>query len=305
MKNYFIINPVAGKGKAIEIVEKQIELVSEETKKDNKFIIIHTHHSGEGTEICKEICEENTNEVINVFACGGDGTCFEVLNGIMGYKNVRFGMLPVGSCNDFLKTFPGYDFLDIEKQIKGETIEVDTVKVNGEYIINVVNFGFDARANDDQLKLRSKYKSVKKAYNRALVKNILSPKLGDTVVVTVDGKNVFDGKMLLSAAANAKFYGGGYKCAPLADVTDGLIDLVIVKKVSILTFARLVKYYKAGDHLLNERFNKYVTFVKGKDIKIKAKKDLTASFDGEVRHDLNYHININDKKVNFILPSAN
>ena len=173
MKNYFIINPVAGQGKAIEIVEKQIEIVSEELKKDNEFIIIHTHHPGDGTEICKEICEENKDQVINVFACGGDGTCFEVLNGIIGYKNVRFGMLPVGSCNDFLKTFPGYDFLDIEKQLKGKTIDVDTVKVNDEYIINVANFGFDARANDDQLKLRSKYKTVKKAYNMALLKNIL------------------------------------------------------------------------------------------------------------------------------------
>ena len=305
MKNYFIINPVAGKGKAIEIVEKQIEIVSEELKKDNEFIIIHTHHPGDGTEICKEICEENKDQVINVFACGGDGTCFEVLNGIIGYKNVRFGMLPVGSCNDFLKTFPGYDFLDIEKQLKGKTIDVDTVKVNDEYIINVANFGFDARANDDQLKLRSKYKSVKTAYNMALVKNILSPKLGDSVEVTVDGKKVFEGKMLLSAVANAQYYGGGYKCAPLADVSDGLIDVVLVRKISVITFAKLVKFYKAGEHLNNKKFDKYVTFVRGKDIVINAKKDLTSSYDGEVRHSLNYHLEISDKKVKFILPSAN
>ena len=305
MKNYFIINPVAGKGKAIEIVEKQIEIVSEELKKDNEFIIIHTHHPGDGTEICKEICEENKDQVINVFACGGDGTCFEVLNGIIGYKNVRFGMLPVGSCNDFLKTFPGYDFLDIEKQLKGKTIDVDTVKVNDEYIINVANFGFDARANDDQLKLRSKYKSVKTAYNMALVKNILSPKLGDSVEVTVDGKKVFEGKMLLSAVANAQYYGGGYKCAPLADVSDGLIDVVLVRKISVITFAKLVKFYKAGEHLNNKKFDKYVTFVRGKDIVINAKNDLTSSYDGEVRHSLNYHLEISDKKVNFILPSAN
>lgn len=305
MKNYFIINPVAGKGKAIEIVEKQIEIVSEELKKDNEFIIIHTHHPGDGTEICKEICEENKDQVINVFACGGDGTCFEVLNGIIGYKNVRFGMLPVGSCNDFLKTFPGYDFLDIEKQLKGKTIDVDTVKVNDEYIINVANFGFDARANDDQLKLRSKYKSVKTAYNMALVKNILSPKLGDSVEVTVDGKNVFEGKMLLSAVANAKYYGGGYKCAPLADVSDGLIDVVLVRKISVITFAKLVKFYKAGEHLNNKKFDKYVIFVRGKDIVINAKNDLTSSYDGEVRHSLNYHLEISDKKVKFILPSAN
>jgi diacylglycerol kinase family enzyme len=134
---------------------------------------------------------------------------------------------------------------------------------------------------------------------------MLSPKLGDNVVVKVDGKNVFEGKMLLSAAANAKFYGGGYKCAPFADVSDGLIDLVIVKKISIITFARLVKFYKDGEHLNDKKFNKYVTFVKGKDIEINAKNDLTSSYDGEVRHNLNYHIKVSDIKVNFILPSAN
>lgn len=305
MKNYFIINPVAGCGKAIDVVEKQIEIVSEECKENNEFIIIHTHHQGDATEICKEICEDNINETVNIFACGGDGTCFEVLNGIIGYNNVRFGMLPVGSCNDFLKTFEGYDFIDIEKQLSGNTIDVDTIKVNGEYIINVVNFGFDARANDDQLKLRSKYKSVKKAYNMALFKNILSPKLGDKVVVKVEGKNVFEGKILLAAAANARFYGGGYKCAPLAEVNDGLIDLILVKKVSILTFARLVKYYKAGEHLNNKKFEKYVIYCKGKNIEIIAKNDLTSSFDGEVRHDTNYNIKISKHKIKFILPSTN
>ncbi len=305
MKNYFIINPVAGSGKAIEIVEEQIELVSDEIKKENEFIIIHTHHSGDGTKICKEICEEHKDEIMNIFACGGDGTCFEVLNGIIGYKNVRFGMLPVGSCNDFLKTFPNYDFLNIENQIKGETIDVDTIKVNNEYIINVVNFGFDARANDDQLKLRSKFKSVKKAYNRALIKNILSPKLGDDVIISIDDKKVFEGKMLLSAVANARYYGGGYKCAPLAEVNDGLVDLVIVKKVSILTFARLVKYYKAGKHLNNKKFEKYVIYCKGKKINISSKNDLTASYDGEVRHNNNYIMQIDNQKIKFILPSTN
>lgn len=304
MKNFFIINPIAGHGKAIEVVDQEIAKVSEAVKRENDFTIIHTHHPGDGTEICKEICEENKNEIINVFACGGDGTCFEVLNGIVGYNNVRFGMLPVGSCNDFLKTFNGYDFLNIENQLNGETIDVDVIKVNNEYIINVANFGFDARANADQLKFRKKFKSVKKAYNYALFRNIISPKLGDKVSVKVDGENVFEGKMLLSAVANAQYYGGGYKCAPLAKVNDGLVDVVLVKKVSIITFARLVKYYKAGVHLNNPKFEKYVLFKTGKKVEIKAKNMLVASYDGEVRESQLYNINVDDNKIKFIIPSA-
>ena len=49
--------------------------------------------------------------MITVFACGGDGTMYEVLNGIVGYKNRNFGVIPTGSCNDFLKIFPFKNFL--------------------------------------------------------------------------------------------------------------------------------------------------------------------------------------------------
>ena len=302
MKNYFIVNPVAGRGNALELINQQIGKLSEEFKQDNEIILVHTTKPGEGTSICKEICEKSQNEEINIFACGGDGTCFEVLNGIIGYPNVNFGMLPVGSCNDFLKSFKGFDFLDIEKQING----IKKIKsFNDEYIVNVANFGFDARANADQIRLRPKFKTVKKAYNYALFKNIISPKLGDKVIIKVDGETVFDGKMLLCVVANAQFYGGGYNCAPLALVDDGIADLVIVKKVSVITFARLVKHYKAGKHLNNPRFEKIITFKRGRKIEIIPKDMLVACYDGETRESQHYNLEIVDKKIKFIIPSAN
>ncbi len=302
MKNYFIVNPIAGTGKALELVTKALNKVNDNYKQNNELIMIQTTKPGESTKICKELCEEHKNELINIFACGGDGTCFEVLNGIIGYENVNFGMLPVGSCNDFLKSFKGYDFMDVEKQIDGVPLNTDIIKVNNEYIINVANFGFDARANRDQILLRPKCKSVKQAYNKALFRNIISPKLGDKVIVKVDGQEVFDGKILLSAVANARFYGGGYQCAPIAEVNDGLIDVIIVKKVSVLTFARLVKFYKAGEHINNPKFKKFIIFKQGKSVEIVAKNNLVASFDGEVRENQIYHLEVIDKKIKFIIP---
>lgn len=69
-----------------------------------------------------------------------------------------------------------------------------------------------------------------KAYNYSLFKNIISPKLGDEVDVYVDGVLMFSGKMMLSTVANAKYYGGGFKCAPHAHYQDGLADILVVKK---------------------------------------------------------------------------
>ena len=301
MKYYFIVNPNAGKKQGLKLIESQIEALSEAAKEGNEFITYLTKAPGHATELVKEIISDAAGEEIVIFACGGDGTCFEVLNGIVPHQNVRMGILPVGSCNDFLKSFPQYDFANLENLINASYVITDVIKVNDEYCLNVANFGFDARTNDDQLKLRYKFKNVKTAYNVALAKNILSP-LGDKVLIKANNQTFFEGKSLLFACANAQFYGGGYKCAPHADLTDGLIDLVVVKKISVLKFIRLVKYYKQGIHLDDPRFNEIVYFIQTPSIEINSEKELVAAFDGETRNDTHYEISILNKALKFVVP---
>ena len=164
-------------------------------------------------------------------------------------------------------------------------------------------FWFDARTNYDQIRYRHRFKTIKKAYNFSLFKNILSPKLGDEVDVYVDGNLIFSGKMMLSTVANAKYYGGGFKCAPHAEYQDGLADILVVKKVSIFTFARLVKFYKKGLHLDNERFNKLLTYRRGQIVDIIAKKALVGCLDGETRISKNFKVKIHKNKIKFIIPA--
>lgn len=302
MKYYFIVNPIAGKHEGEKIIKDQLSLCNEYLNKPNNFEIILTTKQGEASNIVKKVCEENLEKEITIFACGGDGTCFEVLNGLVGYDNVRMGIVPVGSCNDFLKSFPDGDFLNISKQINSDYSLFDIIKANNEYVLNVTNFGFDARANYDQIRYRSKFKTVKKAYNYALFKNIISPKLGDKVEIYADDKLIFNKKMLLSSVANAMYYGGGYKCAPLARCEDGLLEVCIVKKVSVLTFARLVKSYKLGLHIDNPKFKKFVTYVRAKKIRIDAEKELVGCFDGETRICKSFELEVIPKKIKFIIP---
>lgn len=302
MKNFFIINPIAGIGIGEKRIKQQIESLSSEIKKSHSFNFLLTTRPGEATVLVKDICEKFSNEKINIFACGGDGTCFEVLNGLIGYENVNLGIIPVGSCNDFLKTFPNFDFSNIEKQLNGQVIKMDVIKANDEYVLNVANFGFDARANYDQIRYRSHFKTIKSAYNYALFKNIISPKLGDEVEILVDEKKVFSGKMLLSSIANAMYYGGGYKCAPHAEYNDGLLEVCVVNKISIFTFAKLIKDYKRGEHLSNPKFKKYLTYLQGSKVEIKAIKDLVGCFDGETRISKLFKLEVLKNKINFILP---
>ena len=303
MKNYFIVNPIAGEGKGLEVVQKQIDNLNLYLKADNEFEILLTTKPKEAIILAEKICEENKNTMINIFACGGDGTSFEVLNGIVNFSNVNFGIIPMGSCNDFLKTFENHDFLSLERQLLGQKVGIDVLESDGEFLLNVANFGFDARTNYDQIRYRHRFKTIKKAYNFSLFKNILSPKLGDEVDVYVDGNLIFSGKMMLSTVANAKYYGGGFKCAPHAEYQDGLADILVVKKVSIFTFARLVKFYKKGLHLDNERFNKLLTYRRGQIVDIIAKKALVGCLDGETRISKNFKVKIHKNKIKFIIPA--
>lgn len=302
MKHFFIINPVAGHGKGVEIIKEQVAHLEQTLQQEHEFHYYITKKQHEATELVEQICQTYTKERIRIFACGGDGTCFEVVNGLKGKSNVEMGIIPVGSCNDFLKSFPDIPFLDLAAQIQGQAIPVDFIRVNDEFALNVANFGFDAKVNHDQIRYRHRFKTVKRAYNYALMKNIFSPQLGDTLTVTVDHQLLFQGKALLMTVANAMYYGGGYKCAPLSDYQDGLLDVMVVKKISLFTFIRLVKYYKKGEHLNHPRFAKFIAYQKGKHIEIDSKSDVVGCLDGETRIGKHFELEVVAKGLNFILP---
>lgn len=303
MKNFFIINKIAGKGQGEEIVKKQLDELDVELTKHHEFHLIVTKKPLETIQIVKNLCQTYQNEEINIFACGGDGTAFEVANGLVGNLNVHMGIIPVGSCNDFLKSFPDYEFISIQRQLLGTNQLIDTFKVDDEYVLNVANFGYDAKSNYDQIRYRKRFKTIKAAYNFALLKNIVSPRLGDDIIVKVDDEIIYDGKALLLSVANAMYYGGGYKCSPLARVDDGILDVVVVKKIFPLTFLRLVKYYKKGKHLEEPRFKKMITYKTGKKIEIIAqKKELFGCLDGETRIKNHFKVEVVPQSISFILP---
>ena len=133
MRYLFFINPVAGKGGYQETLRSDMEEYFK--KNGGEFKICTTSYSGEAEEVARK--EAMTGERIRMFACGGEGTCYEVLNGIVGYDNVELGVIPCGSANDFLKFFDNTDpFYDISAQISGEMIPMDIIKAGDSYCLN-------------------------------------------------------------------------------------------------------------------------------------------------------------------------
>ena len=250
MKKIHILNPAAGQGQALNYKNSE-----------NAYI---TKGVGDATDYVAK----NADDGVHFYVYGGDGTVSEVVNGIMrSGKSASFSIVPVGTGNDLLRT------LDMNEC---DSVMADVLTVNDSYAINAVNTGFDL----DVVIKASEYKKKKfisgtLAYILGVV-SVLCKKFGKKISVEYTNKDgntkTFEGECLLAVAANGSYYGGGFKCAPIADITDGLIDLLIVKKVSRLKFLTLIMKYMNGKHISPETkspipsFAKYVVFDKCKSV---------------------------------------
>lgn len=298
MKHVIIINPTAGKKNELEDIIKKV---------DDAFVgldyqIYVTKAPNDATRFVKEYLENN-NEKVRFYSCGGDGTLNEIVNGVMENKNAEIAIYPIGSGNDFLKVYGKIeDFLDFKALINGKTATSDLLKLQDKYVVNIFNIGLDANVVYYQRKLKKlPLMSPKGAYNLGVFCSLLQ-KLNHKHQIYVDDELIYDGKVTLCAICNGKCYGGGYYCAPIAKVDDGILDVCFVKKVSRITFAKLVKVYKAGKHLETKGLEKYVGYKQGKKVEVKIDKPLWCSIDGELTKTDHFVVEIIHNAIQFVVP---
>lgn len=294
MRDVFIINPAAGKADSTEKLTAQIR----EVYGDDCKILITT---GEGDAKLKAKAEAETGDEVRIFACGGDGTSFEVLNGIVGYKNAAIGVIPTGSANDFIKYF-GFDskprFLDIKRQKNGTLLPVDLIKAGDYYCMNQCCAGLDAHVAD-MMKGFKRWPLVSgpMAYNLAVIRAFLG-KIGINMKVITDGKVFKEGSVLFVVCANAPVYGGGYISAPKAVLNDGLLDCVTIDTVKKLKVPGLLPKYKGGKH---EELD-VCTMGRCESFEFEADREIPVSLDGEIIHTSSFRCEIIKNGINFVLP---
>ena len=279
MKHCFLINPVAGKG----LVQKKLAEQARETGKrlGLDFELYETQRQGDATEYVCKTCRQISSRV-RFYACGGDGTFQEAVTGALGFSQAEVTVIPCGSGNDFVRSFTvPDDFSNLEQQIDGVPFPCDLLRVNDRYAVNLCNVGFDA----DIAYHMDKFKKIpfiggSAAYNISLVFNLLK-KLGKKMTLQLDDQPPFTANNLLAAAANGRFYGGGYEAAPLARLNDGILDLCRVDKISRFRIAGFVRFYKHGQHLETPGLRNVVHYDKCRSLRIKSDKPLRFVLDGE------------------------
>lgn len=298
MKHIFIINPKSGKKDSTEFIKNYLK----ENHSDIDYEIYNTKGVGDAINFVKEKCKTKTKP-ITFYACGGDGTLNEVVNGVYGYDDVYLTVYPCGSGNDFIKVFgKEKNFLSLSDLINGKPKKIDVINVNGRYSINMINLGFDGAVAYNMLKFkRLPLVSGKGAYNIALVYSLIF-KMKHKCKIYIDDELVFDGKMLLTAVGNGYCCGGGYYCLPKASVEDGLMDAVYVKTISRGKFIRLVSKYKDGTYVDDPKYDKFMKYVKCKKMRLVSEKDIAYSIDGECNVSTDITMTIESQSINFVVP---
>ncbi|MBQ2863535.1 MAG: hypothetical protein IJE84_05095 [Clostridia bacterium] len=277
MKHIFVVNTHAGKAKAKEEIERLL------VGFDSEYEVYYTKGHKDATEFARARCERERGSDLRFYACGGDGTIKEVAEGILGFENADLTTVPLGSGNDFVKYYGGADrFLDLKALSEAPSEYIDMIRVNDEFCINAVNFGFESYAAKVMNDVRhKKFIGGKNSYTTGILKGLLFA-MKNYARVTVEGEELIDGEYLLCSVANGRYVGGAYMCAPRALNDDGLLEVCAVDTISRLSVPKLIKIYQAGKHLEDASFRKIIHYTRGKRVEAHFKNEMPVTLDGEM-----------------------
>lgn len=299
--NCFIVNPAAGGGKNKEALIEKIRAACE--KQGDEYEIHITKEAGDAEKFVRSECAGKSGKKIRFYACGGDGTLNDVVNGAAGFENAEIAAVPAGTGNDFIKSFSSHDaFLDIEAQLCGSTERLDLIKFNEKYCLNVLNIGFDCSVVEKMRSIRSKIKVPNSVAYPLGVLSAFFGHFGNTYTITFDDEPPVTKNYLLCAFGNARIYGGGFCAAPLAKLNDGLIDVCTVDKISRGKFISLLGDYKKGTHVVRDVPLDFVTYKKCKKIHFESEKEVGVCLDGEITRLKDIHIEAVPEAIPFAVP---
>lgn len=226
MREIIVYNPAAGKGSAGQGIEGYC-----------------TTSKGDCRRFVREACNEdpNTHFVVR----GGDGTLNEAVCGIMeagAGATAALTVQPCGSGNDTVKSLP--------LLAEGTIVPIDLIKCNDSYAINMLNIGFDCNVVASAGNIKKKHKIAGElSYLLGVITEFFKP-FGEHFTVSArceDGSAIeFDGDCLLCAVCNGQWCGGGFHNSPYSDMSDGVLELILVKKTSRFNFIKLIGRYKKG-----------------------------------------------------------
>jgi diacylglycerol kinase (ATP) len=280
MKRYLaIVNPAAGGGRCGKLASQTLR----EIRAGGLGLeVAETRRAGDATELAREGYGMGFRHFI---AVGGDGTSFEIVNGLFPRENqadrVALGFLPLGTGNSFLRDFTERGLAHaIEAIIKQETRPCDVLCLKHRggllHYINLVSFGFTAEAGT---LTNSRFKPLGEV-GYLLATLICWLKLHyPTFPLRVDDALEIDHRPCTYLTfSNSRFTGGKFMIAPFANTADGLIEFTRVGVLKRLDFARTFPKIFSGTHMSHP----LISHVAARRVDFHISQSIDVMIDGEV-----------------------
>jgi diacylglycerol kinase (ATP) len=303
MKGLFIINPSSGR----QNFKDNLNQIAGKLIMDKTVPTIDVFYTKKKNDAKNRVALLSEGEYDFVVAVGGDGTLNEVVNGlIISESKTPLAIISSGTVNDFANylQLPGASEVDrfCEMIRDFKTKEVDAGKINDEYFINVIAGGI---LTDIAYKVPKDRKAIfgKMAYYIEGALELPKQFFGDLMKLEfeVDGK-VTQEEVTVFIIANSRSVGGFKDAIPMASVTDGKLDIMILKKVELYQVSNLLFKFLQGEHPQHPS----IEYIQADEIKIRElgeKTEISIDYDGELLEGgLPIDIKVIPKALKIIVP---
>lgn len=272
-KLVYLINPISGtRGKQalLSMIEKKTSGASID------FEILPTVADGNYDFVREKIEQENITDII---ICGGDGSVNQVVQSLAGTP-VNFGIIPMGSGNGLALSagIPRNSSKALDIVFSGTPRLVDAFLVNNQFACMLCGLGFDARVAHE---FAHQPKRGLATYASLTTRNFLSAKPYHFAVAA--NKLNFSTEAFFISIANSNQFGNNFTIAPKAVLSDGLLDIVIVKKMAKpLLLISVLKQVLAGQiRKIESSLDSPVIYFQTEELTIKNPDAAPFHIDGE------------------------
>jgi len=293
-KYYLIVNPHGGTKKGLSILEKVKPIFKQAGAEVD---IKETRYAGHARIMANTL---NLNGYDGFCAIGGDGTMHEIVNGMLtrnDKKKIPIGLITGGTGNSFMHDLNCLDPVVAAKRIvTGRLRQIDIAEVDaaGEtiYGFNIVGWGLPTDINLLADKMRW---LGGQRYNVASIIEVIK-NTRRLAKISIDGQNIA-GDYGFILGCNTIHTGNAMKMAPLAQIDDGLIDLLIVRKAGRLKLLSLFSKIFKGGHVGDP----VVAYHQAKEFSIVPLEDHILNIDGELIGNTPIHVKMLPKEIEVLV----
>jgi diacylglycerol kinase (ATP) len=266
VKNTVVILNPAARGERAHRLRAQVESIT------RGAVLCSTSHSGEAEVIARHAAAEGFEKIV---AAGGDGTINEIVNGIAG-KNVALGLLPIGTMNVFATELglPSNDLRACWEIIRQNKIRpVDLPSANGKHFVQLAGVGLDAQVvKETSRSFKRNFGPLSYLISAAQIASRQPPRLR----IESENAGVEEGSFVL--VGNGRLYGGRLPFFKQAVIDDGLLDVIVFKRLS---YVEIIRY------LQNVIFTQQITapdveYFQTKRLRVSSDEDVPVEVDGEL-----------------------